>query len=151
LIGANGLTLAQTKTDGDTLFYDLTVKPEADAFGNFTVNLKVEDGMNTVNYALGGVNVLPINDFKPVFAAVDTFRNLVNEDQTRYLSENDFYSKLSATDADGDEVKFVVTEILSGVLDRTSSYGTTQFQYKVVTSFRPIRFTGSLRPMLLAP
>ncbi|OEK06208.1 MBG domain-containing protein [Roseivirga misakiensis] len=128
LINDENIVVEKTKTDGDTTFYDVTVFPEENAFGVFDVELRIEDGLNINEGGLGRVTVNAVNDFKPVLSDVNLITGL-SEDRTFYFSNDNFWSKIQATDQDGDEVKYLITEIVSG--DLSGNFETNNAPAKV--------------------
>tara|TARA_R110000796_G_scaffold74374_1_gene167336 strand:- start:322288 stop:334170 length:11883 start_codon:yes stop_codon:yes gene_type:complete len=117
LMDNSGLQVNKLGTDGDTTFFELILTPITDAYGQLdNIKILIEDGVNQIDTFLGPLVVNPVNEYKPIFDGESILVPSVLEDSGMNLSDGNLYSAITATDEDGDIIKYILSESVSGIL-----------------------------------
>lgn len=117
LISVNS-AFTQTNVSGNISSYEVVLTPEPDANGIIEVHLSIEDGIDSLNSDLGNLRLLSVNDNKPVLLTESVNAGELEEDHGLTIREDNFYSKINATDEDGDEIKYIISELIRGNIYR---------------------------------
>jgi len=98
----------------------LKVTPEADAFGQLSLNLTVSDGIGSQSRSWS-ILINPVNEYAPIAGKSDTLRNLT-EDRQISLTLEEMSTLTGAVDPDGEVVQYFITKRNGTLRDNQRSF-----------------------------
>jgi len=117
LMNNSGLQVNQLSTDGDTTFFELILTPLEDEYGQVdNIKVTIQDGINLVETLVGPFIVNPVNDYKPELTEIRLITGGVEDYALDFQSSN-FWYRVISSDQDGDEVRYLLTELISGKIE----------------------------------
>ncbi|MCO6358359.1 MBG domain-containing protein [Roseivirga pacifica] len=117
LADLSNFEITELRTESDTVFYQLEFTPNQDMYGDLDLTLKYMDGLNSASIARE-IKVLPVNEYKPELTDIWPIVDGV-EDRTLFFDYLNFWYRVISSDQDGDEVRYLITELISGKLEGT--------------------------------
>lgn len=114
-IRTEDIKISYQRTEGDTTFYAINIKPVPEAFGHAYFTFEATDGLATTARGYN-INLAKVNEHIPKIDSLDVITG-VFEDRSYTLSGTELFKSIHVSDKDGgDNLYLTVSELLNGTL-----------------------------------